>query len=32
VDIYSIFSSFCKGGQFIEKVEIFPSNFGIEQM
>lgn len=35
VDLLVLFSSFCQshgGGASIEKVEIFPSQFGIEQM
>lgn len=32
VDILSLFTSLCKGDMFIEKVEIFPSLFGLEQM
>ena len=35
VDLYALFNSFCVGRQDkmqIEKVEIYPSLFGIEQM
>lgn len=31
-DLLSLFTSLCKGDMFIEKVEIYPSLFGIEQM
>jgi primosomal protein N' len=30
VDILALFNSLCKGDMFIEKVEIYPSLFGIE--
>jgi len=32
VDLLSLFTSLCKGDMFIEKVEIYPSLFGLEQM
>lgn len=35
IDLFVLFTSFCQsqgGGASIEKVEIFPSQFGIEQM
>ncbi|CDW77800.1 UNKNOWN [Stylonychia lemnae] len=32
VDILSLFTSLCKGDMFIQKVEIYPSLFGLEQM
>jgi len=32
VDILALFSSLCKGDMFVEKVEIYPSLFGLEQM
>ena len=31
-DIFAIFNSFCKGEMLIEKVSIFPSLYGIQQM
>ena len=32
VDLYVLFSSFCKGKAKVEKVEIYPSEFGIKEM
>ena len=32
VDLLAIFSSLCKGEQFVHKVEILPSLYGLEQM
>lgn len=31
-DILAMFTSFCKGDMMIEKVEIYPSLFGLEKM
>lgn len=31
-DILALFTSLCKGDMIIEKVEIYPSLFGLEQM
>jgi hypothetical protein len=32
VDILALFNSFCKGDMIVEKVEIYPSLYGLEQM
>lgn len=32
VDLFALFSSFCKGDMMITKVEILPSLYGLEQM
>lgn len=31
-DLLAVFNSFCKGSMIIEKVQIFPSLYGLEQM
>jgi len=32
VDLFSLFNSFCQGDMLIQRVDIFPSLYGIEQM